>query len=402
MIDINTKEYHRASFALALGSFLVFCNLYLFQPLLPLLADEFQVSATEVNWIHAAGSLMLALFLLPWAVVSEMIGRRIIMVVSLFALPFIAIGYLLSDTLFGLTLIRAVMGIALAGFAAVAVAYMAEEFTPRALMLAVGTYIAANSLGGITGRVLGGLLSEYWSWQLAVEVMACLSLAGAWLVYKLLPEQHNFQRQPVHSLRSQTIVIFRHLSTPVLWYAMLIGGFNFALFVNLYSVSSFRLVEPPFSLRVGWASLIFICYLGGTVSSRLSGLWRQKHKATSGMLLGNTVSVSGLLVASVESIPAVLVGLILISMGAFFTHSLAYGWVSHRAKTAKASANALYLVHYYLGGSLGGFFLLACWQADGWEAVTLGASLLYLLIYWLVIKLKRKESEEFFGDTGQL
>ncbi len=57
------------------------------------------------------------------------------------------------------------MGASLAGFAAVAVAYMAEEFTPRALMVAVGGYISANSLGGIAGRLAGGFISDNWGME---------------------------------------------------------------------------------------------------------------------------------------------------------------------------------------------------------------------------------------------
>ncbi|MFZ6044468.1 MFS transporter, partial [Vibrio natriegens] len=82
-------------------------------------------------------------------------------------------------SLLTLSLARALMGAALAGFAAVAVAYMAEEFTPRALMLAVGGYISANSLGGIIGRISGGFLSEQFGWQGAALVMAVFSLLVA-------------------------------------------------------------------------------------------------------------------------------------------------------------------------------------------------------------------------------
>ena len=46
---------------------------------------------------------------------------------------------------------RAMMGIAVAAFASVAVAYMVEELSPKAFAVAIGGYIAANSLGGIFG-----------------------------------------------------------------------------------------------------------------------------------------------------------------------------------------------------------------------------------------------------------
>ncbi len=55
---------------------------------------------------------------------------------------------------------------------------------------------------------------------------------------------------------------------------MLIGGFNFALFVNLYTVmGGFRLVAPPYLLSISLTSMIFLCYLSGTVTAKLSGRW---------------------------------------------------------------------------------------------------------------------------------
>ena len=104
-------------------------------------------------------------------------------------------------------------------------------------------------------------------------------------------------------------------------------------------------------------------------------------------MLGTVVSLTGMLIALIPNLYAMFIALILISGGAFFTHSLAYAWVSSKAQQAKASATALYLVHYYAGGSLGGFYLIYCWQHGGWNSVALGGSLLYIAILTLTYKL---------------
>ena len=130
MIDVNTREYRQARIALGIGGFLIFSNLYLFQSLLPVMAETFSVSATRVNWLIAGGSLALALTLIPWAICSEIIGRYRVMMISLCLMPLVGLLALFTDSLFTLTLARIAMGVALAGFTAVAVAYMADEFTP--------------------------------------------------------------------------------------------------------------------------------------------------------------------------------------------------------------------------------------------------------------------------------
>ncbi|WP_342029463.1 MFS transporter [Vibrio sp. S9_S30] len=370
------------SFALAFGSFIVFANLYLFQPMLPLMASHFDVSSTQINWVLAAGTLSLALSLIPWAVYSETAGRRKVMLISLFLLPFVGLLLLASESLIGLTLSRAAMGVSLAGFAAVAVGYMAEEFSPKALALSVGTYVSANSLGGIAGRIYGGMITQHFDWQTAVLGMAVFSLLGAILVMRLLPTQRHFKPQSGLFFHHNRHVL-QHWKVPKLRYAMLLGGINFAIFVNLYSVAAFRLVEPPYELPVGIASMIFLCYLAGTISARLSGLWRKHYSVVSGMVAGTVISAAGMLLAYIELLSALIGGLLLIGFGAFFVHSLAYGFVSQHAIQAKATATALYLVHYYVGGSLGGFLLIYCWQHGGWGGVVVGSSALYTIMFLL-------------------
>lgn len=389
MIEAGSREYKEISFALALGSFLVFCNLYFFQPLLPMLSEYYQVSALQVNWVLAAGTFALALSLVPWAILSEIIGRVRVMQISLVMIPVLGLGYLMADSFAVIVVLRAMMGIVLAGFAAVAVAYMAEEFSPKALSLAVGVYISANSLGGISGRIAGGALTEYVGLDLALIILAAVSAAGGWYVITALPKQSQFTPKKV-SVMTHLLSAINHCRNRTLSLAMVIGGLNFALFVNLYSVVGFRLSEAPFSLPVSLASMIFLCYLCGTYTSTLSGKWVNRYSAESGMVLGACILTLGMLVAIGDNYAAIIIGLGLISAGAFFTHSIAYGWVSRYAKQAKASATALYLMHYYVGGSLGGFYLLQCWQSYQWNGVVMGALILVMIIFYCVRELSHQ------------
>ncbi len=387
MVSFGTPEYKRITLSLALGSFLVFSNLYLLQPMLPTFATLFSISETQVNWLFAASTLALSFSLVPMAVLSESIGRKPVMMVGLFSIPAISALMLLGDSFIFLVACRALIGIALAAFAAVAVAYMAEELDKHAFSMAIGTYIAANSLGGIAGRISGGLLADNFSVDVAIEVMMVVTLIGVICVHYFLPKQRNFTPSS-SSLRHQNRAIIGHFRNQRVWFAMLIGGLNFALFVNLYSVMGFRLVSAPHNVPVGLASLIFICYLGGTFSSRCAGHWSKRYSSILGMFLGAVVSMAGMWIAAFESLAAMLIGLLLISFGAFFTHTLAYGWVGQNATQAKATATALYLVHYYVGGSLGGFLLLYCWQHGGWPTVLLGGSVLYAVMFAAIAYLK--------------
>ncbi|SHH79080.1 MFS transporter [Ferrimonas marina] len=390
MIDVGTRSYQRARLALTLGALMVFGNLYLFQPLLPELAQLYQVSPSQANWAHAACFMGLALGLLPWALLSERVGRRRVMLLSLGLIPLVGAAGAMAEAFWQIALARALMGAVLAGFASVAVAYMAEEFSPKALALAVGGFVAANSIGGILSRLAGGGLGDLLGWRGTVLIIGACSALALVGVLRWLPQDACF-RPSRHGLRVSLKQTFRHLANPKLVLAMWIGGLNFALFVNQFSAMGFRLVAEPHSLPLAVTSLIFLCYLSGTFTSSFSGRWSLRFGDLSGMLLGTLVAFAGVLLARQEVLWSMILGMLLISAGAFLVHALAYAWVGKHALTAKAGATALYLVHYYVGGSVGGFWLLWCWQQWGWDGVIAGSGVCYCAMLMLVGALTRNE-----------
>ena len=296
MIAHKSKAYVVIASALALGSFIVFCNLYLLQPVLPQLMVHFEVSEVAINWVFAATSLALSCSLVPWAMLSERIGRRPVMLAGLLLTPLSTIIVIFSQQIEALILARALVGLSLSAFAGVAVAYMAEEFDPHAFRAAIGIYIAANSLGGIVGRLYGGFISDSFGWQVAYYSMSLMTILVALFVWKVLPHQQHFKAQKL-SLFDNLKSIKSHISNRQLWFAMLIGGVNFAIFVNVYSVMGFRLSAAPYSLSTSITSMIFLCYLAGTFSSSLTGKWK-RYSPTTGMTLGGGISFIGLALTS--------------------------------------------------------------------------------------------------------
>ena len=387
MIALHSQDYKKVTLGLGLGSFLVFYNLYYFQPLLPYFMVKFNATELQVNWLFSSTTLAVAISLLPWAILSEVIGRRPIMRCSLVLIPCINFLMFISPDLHTLILLRALLGIALAGFIAVAVAYMAEEFAPPALLIAVGGYISANTLGGIIGRIYGGVMTDAIGLHWTILAMSELSGIALLIIFPLILKQRHFIAQPGR-LRTHGKQILRHIKTPTLILAMLIGGLNFAVFINVFSVMGFKLSAAPISLPASLLSLMFLCYLSGTLSARLSGRWMHSHNLFSGLLLGIGISVLGLIIISVQTMIAIIIGLLVLSAGAFFIHALAYSHIGRSATQGKSTATALYLVMYYSGGSVGGFILIYCWQVGGWWTVLTATSIIHTLMVALVFALK--------------
>ena len=87
------------------------------------------------------------------------------------------------------------------------------------------------------------------------------------------------------------------------------------------------------------------------------------------MMAGVVILMTGTAVTLHDSLVLIIVGLTINAFGFFLTHSLASSWVGRYAQGARGSASALYLVFYYVGASLGGFWLEPFWQGAGWLGV---------------------------------
>ncbi len=376
MIEAHSRDWWRATLALCLGSFTVFVNLYAAQPLLPDLRQAFEVSTLASAMVMGVSTLTLAISLLIYGPLSDAIGRGAIMRFTLLLAALCSLLLPLVPNFTSLLVLRAVQGLVLGGLPAVAIAWMGDEFDRRALMLAVGLYISANTLGGIGGRVLGGFAGEYGGWQASFVTVGIVSLACLMVFWRLLPPARNFK--PV-SLRLDVALggMAAHLRNPLLLGAYLIGGFNFFIFINQYSYITFRLSDAPYALATQWLGMIFVTYLGGTLGSALSGRVAQRLSQPVCMLLGIVIFMLGSLVSLNPALPMILLGLTINAFGFFFCHSMASSWVGRQAQTARGTASALYLVFYYLGASLGGLYLEPFWNNAGWSGVVLAS--------WLVL-----------------
>lgn len=377
MIDAGSASFWRATIALCLGSFMIFANVYVTQPLLPLLMDSFQLSELEASWSFTITTLTLGLSLLLYGPLSDALGRKNIMLASMAGV--VLMTFLLSQTqsYSMLLLFRGLQGLCLGGLPAIAIAYMSDEFKHKAMILAVGFYISGNTIGGIGGRLIGGFVGEWLGWSEVFLVMALISFILLALFAVLLPASNYFIAKSLKP-RSMLRQSLAHIKNPLLLLAYLIGGFNFFIFINQYSFITFLLSDAPYNLSPSWLGLLFLTYLSGTVGSALSGRIAQRVPQPVCMIIGIVLLMCGSLVTLVPSIWAIITGFLISAFGFFFTHSTASSWVSRHALEAKASASSLYLLFYYLGASTGGFYLQPFWQWDGWSGVILGSMLVLI------------------------
>src|SRR3990167_4563068 len=129
----GTAAYRRATLALFCAGFATFALLYCVQPLLPLLAAHFSVSAAGSSLALSLTTLSLALCLLVSGALAESWGRKPVIVAALGLAGVLGIACALVETWDSLLLLRALLGLALSGFAAPAMGHVGEGVDPEAL-----------------------------------------------------------------------------------------------------------------------------------------------------------------------------------------------------------------------------------------------------------------------------
>lgn len=389
MIDYKTAAFYRSAFALCLAAVVVFANLHLLQPLLPQLSREFALTPLQASWAYTVGTLCLGVSLLFYAALSDAWGRKKLLLLTLTGMTISTLALTQVDSFGALVCWRAVQGLFLGGLPAIAIAWMGEAYSKPAMVAAVGFYISANSLGGISGRLMAGALADIGHWQWVFWPVALLGMLSCYFIWRFLPLNTAFVAKPFQWRQALADNLY-HLRQPVLLLTYLVGGLNFFIFLNQYTYIAFVLADAPYSLSSFWIGLLFVTYLTGTVGSAISGRVAQRMAVPLGMALGVLILMLGTLLTLGSSLSLIVGGFFINAFGFFLTHSLASSWVNQCASRAKASASALYLVFYYVGASSGGLYLQPFWQWLNWPGVVVAALLMYgvtlLLCLWLWLR----------------
>lgn len=387
-IQKGTRAFHKANWALFLAGFITFANLYVTQPLLPTFSEAFHVSPAVASLSLSVTTFALAVSLIIVSSLSEAWGRKSLMTISILAASVLTLALAFSPNFETILVLRVVQGIVFAGLPAIAMAYLGEEMEPASLGVAMGLYISGNSVGGLSGRVIIGTLTDHYNWHTGMMVLGGISLLVSLLFFWMLPSSKHFSARPLQ-LKALTKTLLQHLRDPSMLCLYGMGFLLMGSFVTLYNYIGFKLMAPPYNLSatiVGW---IFVIYLVGTFSSAWFGSLADRYGRQRMLLLAIAIMLAGAIVTLNGLLTLKIIGITVFTFGFFAAHSIASGWVSKRASHDKAQASSLYLFFYYFGSSVGGTVGGVFWMKYGWMGVIVMIALFLFIACVLSFLLKR-------------
>jgi MFS transporter, YNFM family, putative membrane transport protein len=183
----GSPAYHRINRAMLYAGLSAFALLYCVQPLLPEMSHHFALTPAQSSWTLSISTLFMALALLLSGPVSERVGRKPLMVASLVGAAVLTLLSALARDFTQLLVLRALLGFALGGMPAVAMAYLGTQIEKSSLGVAMGMYIGGSALGGMLGRVASSFLADHASWRWSMAVIGAGGLVAAWRFWRNLP-----------------------------------------------------------------------------------------------------------------------------------------------------------------------------------------------------------------------
>jgi len=389
-IAAGSADFKRTNRALFFGGFSCFALLYSVQPLLPLLSHQFALTPAQSSLTLSVSTAALALSMLASSALSDRIGRKPIMVAALVLAAVLTLLCAAAQSYPQLLALRMLLGIALGGMPAIAMAYLGEEMEPSSLGLSMGLYISGSAFGGMAGRVLTSVLSDVLSWRVALAAMGVAGLLSAWEFWRSLPRSRHFHAS-ADGWRAMPSGLRAHFADAGLPWLFAISFLLMGCFVSVYNYIGYRLLGAPFGLRQSVVGAISFLYLIGIFSSVWAGRLADRlgRRRVLWLMLG--VTCAGLLLTLSNALPLIVAGVALLTFGFFASHSVASSWVGRRAGAPKALASALYLFFYYMGSSVIGSATGVMWARAAWPGVVGMLAVVLALALLIAFRLRKLE-----------
>lgn len=207
-------------------------------PILPVYSKEIGASNIMVGVIAGSYALMNFLFSPIWGNLSDRIGRKPVILISLFITACSYLLFAFSKTLALLLISRVIAGIGSANFGA-AQAYITDITKPEDRARAFGYVGAAFGLGFIIGPVIGGLILKFWGVSAIGYITMALYLFNLMLAMVILKESHKDKQKGKPLFQNPLISVKEGLETPILGKLM---------FISLLFITAFSMMQITISV----------------------------------------------------------------------------------------------------------------------------------------------------------
>ncbi len=373
-------------FLMAVACGLCVANLYYLQPLLAEVAKSLGVGAGEAGLLVTLTQLGYALGLVALVPLGDLFDRRRLV---LGLIGIIAV----LEALTALSGNWALLGLSLVGLGCVSVA--AQVLLPLAATLAapeqrgrvVGQVMSGLLLGILLARTVSGLVAQLWGWSVIYWAASGGTVLLLLTLIRWLPADLGKPPLRYRDLVSSLPALLR---IPLLAYRAAYGALAFAAFSLLWTSLAFLMSGPPYFAKPATIGLFGLVGAAGAGVAALSGRFADLGLARRSTLVFAFLILAsfGALALGKDSLLWLIAGTVLLDMGVQGLQITNQSEIYRLAPELRSRITTVYMVCYFLGGTLGSALSADLEARLGWLAVcTAGAACgLLALLLWLVVE----------------
>lgn len=323
------KSHNKILWLLSMAAALIFFQAYMIAPLIPKLSEIFGVSEQRIGLVVPAYMLAYGISILFYGALSDRVGRKRILHLSLFAFVLLTAMTALVQSSSQLIILRLLTGLGASGVVPMSLAMVGDLYEPEERGRPLGMLFAAMEGGMALGSTAGVMLEPYIGWRMLFLGTAILAAFVLWLQFQRLGWGINHGKSSNTPFKKIFAGFYKLVSTPrglstygfVFWNGIFHSGIY--TWLGLYFTEKYDLGEIGIGLAIlgyGLPGLLFGSLIGRTADKR--GRY--------------TIILSGLMIAALAAaslaldIPVVLaaIAVTLVSLGYDLTQPLFAGIVT--------------------------------------------------------------------------
>lgn len=371
-VDKGMAKLQFVVFALVSASF---TNVYLTQPILPVLQTEFGVNPIQVSMTVSAVILGIVLSNLFFGFLSDRLPIQPIILVGGLCVAAGGIYAGLTHDFHHLVGARFFQGLFLPALTTSLAAWLAKTLPGERLSVVMGSYVSATVLGGLGGRLLGGWIHPPLHWRYAFFSASILIVTTTIAAFLILPRTSKKDSSVEHS--SDTFLSLVQRKDLLLIYCCGAGGF--LMFSPIFNFLPYRLAGPPFNFPTELITLVYLVYVLGIFLGPIAGQLSNRFGGGNALIAGTCILGLSHATLLIPSIFAIIIGLLGVCAGFFTIHAVAVGLLNRKLEGGHGKANALYVLFYYAGGWVGITGAGFAFQHGGWHGVV-GFVMCFLIV----------------------
>lgn len=368
---------------------LAVANIYYNQPLLADMGRTFNANSHQVGNISMFTQIGYAIGMFLFVPLGDMRERRQLITILLVFVTISLMGVATSQNLPWIYIASLAVGITTV-VPQVIIPLAAQMAEPEERGKVIGSVMSGLLFGILLARTVSGIIGGSFGWRTMYWLAAVLMLALAIILRNFLPRSYpeaNLTYGQLLKSLGEFIV-----TQPTLREASLVGALLFGSFSVFWTSLAFYLEGNPYYFGSQVTGLFGLVGVVGAAAAPLVGRWADRFSPK--MMVGMFIIITLLSYLFFgffgSAVWGLVIGVTLLDLGVQGAQVSNQTRIYSLVPEARSRLNTVFMVTYFLGGSLGSSLGSYAWSMWKWQGVCLTGGMMIVLgfIVWGIHRLK--------------